>query len=138
MNRPILKLKVAPAVVPVPLEDALEIADAEPVPSQLQSSRTVHIGSKSKRQGIPSPVPALIFEALKAAVDCQDTIFIQLRSGVGYKGTAARCNEGWLTLKDASIHGTKNSACVSTVFIQLGDLSQVSHIHPVRVPGAST
>ena len=66
---------------------------------------------------------------LEAAISNNVSVFIQLRHGAGYQGLPTMLDDGWLTLQDAEILGTKQNRCVAELLIQVKDGSYIAHIH---------
>lgn len=96
----------------------------ESMPSRVTTS----IGRK--RTSAKSYVPSSLFmDTLSNALDRCSHVFIQLRSGTGYSGLPVQIQGGWVMLSEATVHGTKRRAQVNDLLIQLGDCSQVAHIH---------
>ncbi|MEI6111580.1 MAG: hypothetical protein WCP63_07890, partial [Cyanobium sp. ELA712] len=48
----------------------------------------------------------------------------------GYCGTPIQLQDGWLTMEQVSIHGTKKTATAPNILIQINDGRFIAHIHP--------
>ncbi len=70
-----------------------------------------------------------VMERLRELVKDRRKVFIQMRHGVGYCGIPILLEDGWLTLNQASIHGTKQAAAAESVLIQIRDGSFIAHVH---------
>jgi len=68
---------------------------------------------------------------LEAAIINKVNVFIQLRHGAGYRGLPTILDDGWLTLRDAEIFGTKQNIHVAELLIQVKDGSYIAHLHTV-------
>ncbi len=112
MQRKILTVK--PKVTPsLPPEQSLRVP----------AGRTPPKGAKT--------ASAALVNQLTELVCAQRKTFIQLRSGAGYCGIPIQLQDGWLTMEQVSIHGTKQSATAPTILIQINDGSFIAHLHPV-------
>ena len=69
---------------------------------------------------------------LEAAIIHKVNVFIQLRHGAGYRGLPTMLDDGWLTLSDAAIFGTKQNMHVAELVIQVKDGSFIAHIHTLE------
>lgn len=68
---------------------------------------------------------------LEAAITHNVSVFIQLRHGAGYRGLPTMLEDGWLTIRDAEIFGTKQNIHVAELLIQIKDGSYIAHLHTV-------
>lgn len=59
-------------------------------------------------------------------------VFIQMRQGAGYCGVPVQLKDGWLTMTEVSIHGTKLSATSKSILIQIRDGAFIAHLHAVE------
>ena len=57
--------------------------------------------------------------------DNHHKVFIQMRHGTGYRRQVCNFDAGLLTMRDAAIHGTKNTATVPELIIQVLDGGQI-------------
>jgi len=73
----------------------------------------------------------LMLRHIQSYLDLQNKVFIQMRHGAGYCGVPTQLEDGWLTMTDVSIHGTKKESSSQHVLIQIRDGSFIAHIHPV-------
>jgi hypothetical protein len=99
---------------------------SQPTPSSTDS--VVNAGRRPK-SAAKSASTALLSH-LQEMVDSGKRIFIQMRHGAGYFGFPAELTDGWLTMKQVSIHGTKKALTVPHILIQISDGSFIAHIHP--------
>lgn len=97
---------------------------AEITPTCVMAGRT----SKQKKQQSCLAVIARLTELVKE----QRKVFIQMRGGAGYCGVPVLIVDGWLTMTDVSIHGTKQTAASQEILIQLKDGSFIAHLHAVE------
>ena len=84
--------------------------------------------SKQKKQQSCLAVIARLTELVKE----RRKVFIQMRGGAGYCGVPVLLADGWLTMTDVSIHGTKQTAASLEILIQLKDGSFIAHLHAVE------
>jgi hypothetical protein len=75
---------------------------------------------------------AALLTRLEELICSKQPTFIQMRYGAGYCGTPTQIQDGWLTLTQATIHGTKQMAQVDAVLIQIRDGSFIAHIHAIQ------
>ena len=73
--------------------------------------------------------PAVIAHLTELVKD-RRKIFIQMRQGTGYCGVPVQLEDGWLTMSEVSIHGTKQTSCSSNILIQVNNGRFIAHIHP--------
>lgn len=71
-----------------------------------------------------------LFNQLNELVCAKRKTFIQMRHGAGYCGTPIELKDGWLTMAQVSIHGTKQKASAAVILIQIKDGSFIAHLHP--------
>ena len=72
-----------------------------------------------------------VLERLTELVQARRKVFIQMRHGAGYCGVPVSLEDGWLTMTNVSIHGTKQTAISRSILIQINDGSFIAHLHPV-------
>ena len=94
------------------------------------SSVCVQAGRKPKTG--PNKASTVLLNLLKEMVDSRSKVFIQMRHGAGYCGIPAQIEEGWLTMEEVSIHGTKQTASSQSILIQIRDGSFIGHLHAVE------
>ena len=117
MKRDTLKLKATSTTI----EEVKLIVPAEP-------NQVCHvIAGRCKKSGAFSN-KALISH-LQSAINSKSSLFIQMRHGVGYLGCPTSLEDGWLSLANTTIHGTKKAMQVPEVLIQVRDGSFIAHIH---------
>ena len=117
MSRPTLALKSKSKISqPIPAPDVASVK-AGRSPKQSQSSTS-----------------AALLNRLEELISAKQQAFIQMRHGAGYRGAPISLEDGWLTLSQATIHGTKHVVCVDTVLIQIRDGSLIAHVHAVQQP----
>ena len=73
-----------------------------------------------------------VIERLRELIAFRQTSFIQMRHGAGYCGVPVSLEDGWLTMTNVSIHGTKHTATSQEILIQLKDGSFIAHLHAVE------
>lgn len=100
---------------------AIQTADATPI--CVIAGRT----TKGKAQ---QSCPAVI-ERLTELVQAHRKVFIQMRHGAGYCGVPTQLVDGWLTMTEVSIHGTKQTASSQSILIQVRDGAFIAHLHSV-------
>lgn len=70
-----------------------------------------------------------LLNQLTEFINSDSKVFIQMRNGVGYRGLPIMLEDGWLTLQEAEIFGTKQNKCVAELLIQVKDGSYIAHVH---------
>ncbi len=91
----------------------------------------IHIqGGRQPNKGKQMACTALLSQ-LTALIDSGSKVFIQMRNGTGYCGLPIQLKDGWLTMSDVSIHGTKQTASSRIILIQIHDGAFIAHLHPV-------
>ena len=75
---------------------------------------------------------AAVIDRLRELIEFRQETFIQMRHGAGYCGVPVSFEDGWLTMINTSIHGTKHTAVSQKILIQLKDGSFIAHIHAVE------
>ena len=98
-----------------------------------QATPTCVIAGRSHKKTTPDSCPAVI-ERLNELVKQHRQVFIQMRHGAGYRGLPTKLQDGWLTMTDVSIYGTKQKASSPSILIQLRDGSFIAHLHAVDGP----
>ena len=93
------------------------------LPIQIQAGR-------QPKKGQPRVCTALLNQ-LTALIDSGSKVFIQMRNGTGYCGLPTKLEDGWLTMSEVSIHGTKQTASSTSILIQIHDGAFIAHLHPV-------
>ena len=96
--------------------------------AQITPNRIV-AGRLSRRA--PQHSCTALIERLRELVNDRRKVFIQMRHGTGYCGDPVLLEDGWLTMINVSIHGTKQSAVSQSIVIQINDGSFIAHVHPV-------
>lgn len=94
------------------------------------SSFCVQAGRNSKKG--PDKTSTVLLNLLKEMVNSRSKIFIQMRNGAGYCGIPVGLEEGWLTMEQVSIHGTKTTVPSQSILIQIRDGSFIGHLHAVE------
>ena len=102
----------------------------QPAPEADEITPTCVIAGRSPKRAAKKSCIAL-FERLRELINDRQTSFIQMRHGAGYCGTPISLEDGWLTMINVSIHGTKQSAVSRSILIQINDGSFIAHLHPV-------
>ena len=95
--------------------------DSSIPPIQIQGGSQPNKGKQKACNALLSQLTALIDSGSKA--------FIQMRNGTGYCGLPTQLEDGWLSMADTTIHGTKKAVQVPVVLIQVRDGSFIAHIH---------
>jgi hypothetical protein len=92
----------------------------------------IHIqGGRQPNNGKQMTCTALLSQ-LTALIDSGSKAFIQMRNGTGYCGLPTQLEDGWLTMSEVSIHGTKQTASSQSILIQIRDGSFIGHLHAVE------
>lgn len=97
--------------------------DSTALPIQIQAGR-------QPKKGQPKACVALSNQ-LNELIASGSKVFIQMRNGTGYCGLPTRLEDGWLSMSEASIHGTKQTASSTSILIQIHDGAFIAHLHPV-------
>ena len=97
-------------------------------PAANSTPRSVVAGRATKGKAQQS-CPAVIAH-LTELVKGRRKVFIQMRHGAGYCGVPVQLEDGWLTMTEVSIHGTKQKSSSSNILIQINDGRFIAHIHP--------
>jgi hypothetical protein len=97
--------------------------DSTALPIQIQAGRL-------PKKGQPKNCKALISQ-LTTLIDSGSKAFIQMRNGTGYCGLPTKLEDGWLSMSDISIHGTKQTVPSRSILIQIHDGAFIAHLHPV-------
>ena len=91
----------------------------------------IHIqGGRQPNKGKQKVCTALLSQ-LTELIDSGSKAFIQMRNGTGYCGLPTQLEDGWLTMSEVSIHGTKQTATSTSILIQIHDGAFIAHLHPV-------
>lgn len=72
-----------------------------------------------------------VFDQQSKVVRTPCKVYIQMRHGTGYCGAQVQLDEGWLTMSDVAIQGTKQQATAQRILIQMNDGSHIAHLHAV-------
>ena len=94
------------------------------------SSVCVQAGRKPKT-GLKKASTVLL-NLLNEMVESRSKVFIQMRHGACYCGIPVQIEEGWLTMEEVTIHGTKQTASSQSILIQIRDGSFIGHLHAVE------
>jgi hypothetical protein len=97
--------------------------DSPALPIQIKAGRQSKKGQSKACTALLKQLTALIGSDSKA--------FIQMRNGTGYCGLPTQLEDGWLTMSEVSIHGTKQTVPSQSILIQIHDGSFIAHLHPV-------
>jgi len=106
------------------ISKSIPIDDSSAPPIQIQGGRQPKIGQPKACTALLNQLTALIVSGSK--------VFIQMRHGTGYCGFPTQLEDGWLTMSDVSIHGTKQTASSRSILIQIHDGAFIAHLHPVH------
>ena len=107
----------------VTLKSKSKISQSTPAPDA-----TCVIAGRSPKRSQGSTCAALL-SRLGELISAKQPIFIQMRHGAGYRGVPTSLEDGWLTMNNVSIHGTKHTATSKEILIQLKDGSLIAHLH---------
>ena len=102
--------------------------DSKPATQADKTPLSVVAGRANKGKA-QSSCPAVIAN-LTELVKHRRKVFIQMRQGAGYYGVPVQLEDGWLTMTEVSIHGTKQTSSSSNILIQVNDGRFIAHIHP--------
>jgi len=102
------------------------------VQSQITPATSVCIQAGRKPKTGPNKASTVLLNLLKEMVDSRSKVFIQMRHGAGYCGIPVQIEDGWLTMEQVSIHGTKQSTSSQSILIQIRDGSFIGHLHAVE------
>lgn len=102
----------------------------QPAPVAAEITPTCFLAGRSSKRAVKQSCAA-VFERLRELINDSQTVFIQMRGGVGYCGVPVSLDDGWLTMTNVSIHGTKQSTVSQSILIQINDGSFIAHLHPV-------
>ena len=97
-------------------------------PVLLTSPATIVVAGKATKHGKNC---APVVDRLSELVQTRSRVFIQMRHGAGYCGIPVELEEGWLTMSDVAIQGTKHQATAQRILIQINDGSYIAHLHAV-------
>ncbi len=100
-------------------------------PSAEEITPTCVIAGRSHKEEAKQSCTAVI-ERLRELINDRQTAFMQMRHGAGYCGVPVSLEDGWLTMTNVSIHGTKHTATSQEILIQLKDGSFIAHLHAVE------
>ncbi len=103
----------------------------QPVPAADEITPTCVIAGRSTKQAVNQSCTAVV-ERLRELIVLRQPSFIQMRHGAGYCGVPMSLEDGWLTMTNVSIHGTKQTATSKEILIQLKDGSYIAHLHAVE------
>jgi len=87
-------------------------------------------GGRQPKKGQPKVCTALLNQ-LTTLINRGSKAFIQMRNGTGYCGLPTQLEDGWLTMSEVSIHGTKQTVPSQSILIQIHDGAFIAHLHPV-------
>ena len=97
-------------------------------PFLTSSPATIVVAGKATKHGKNC---APVVDRLSELVQTRSRVFIQMRHGAGYCGIPVELEEGWLTMSEVSIQGTKHQATAQRILIQINDGSYIAHLHAV-------
>ena len=102
------------------------------IQSQTTPATSACIQAGRKQKTGPNKASTVLLNLLKEMVDIRSKVFIQMRHGAGYCGIPVQIEEGWLTMEEVTIHGTKQTASSQSILIQIRDGSFIGHLHAVE------
>jgi hypothetical protein len=82
------------------------------------------------KKGQPKVCTALLNQLI-TLINRGSKAFIQMRNGTGYCGLPVQLEDGWLTMSEVSIRGTKQTVSTQSILIQIHDGTFIAHLHPV-------
>ena len=101
------------------------------IPSQDSAAPPIHIqGGRQPNKGTQKACTALLSQ-LTELIGSGSKAFIQMRNGTGYCGLPTQLEDGWLTMSEVSIRGTKQTVSTQSILIQIHDGAFIAHLHPV-------
>jgi len=101
------------------------------IPSQDSAALLIQIqGGRQPKKGQPKVCTALLNQ-LTTLINSGSKAFIQMRNGTGYCGLPTQLEDGWLTMSEVSIRGTKQTFSTQSILIQIHDGTFIAHLHPV-------
>ncbi len=101
------------------------------IPSQDSAALLIQIqGGRQSKKGQPKVCTALLNQ-LTTLINRGSKAFIQMRNGTGYCGLPTQLEDGWLTMSEVSIRGTKQTVSTQSILIQIHDGAFIAHLHPV-------
>ena len=106
-------------------------SNSKSIPTLDSPAPPIHIQSgRQPKKGKQMACTALLSQ-LTALIDSGSKAFIQMRNGTGYCGLPTQLEDGWLSMSEVSIHGTKQTASSTFILIQIHDGAFIAHLHPV-------
>ena len=105
------------------ISKSIAIHDSSIPPIHIQGGSQPNKGKQKACTALLSLLTALISSGSKA--------FIQMRNGTGYCGLPTQLEDGWLTMSEVSIRGTKQTVSSQCILIQIQDGAFIGHLHPV-------
>ena len=97
--------------------------DSPTLPIQIQGSSQPNKGKQKACTALLSQLTVMIGSGSKA--------FIQMRNGTGFCGLPTQLEDGWLTMSEVSIRGTKQTVSTQSILIQIHDGAFIAHLHHV-------
>ena len=97
--------------------------DSSIPPIQIQGGSQPNKGKQKACTALLSQLTVMIGSGSKA--------LIQMRNGTGYCGLPTQLEDGWLTMSEVSIRGTKQTVSTQSILIQIQDGTLIAHMHPV-------
>lgn len=102
----------------------------QPAPAAAEITPTRIVAGRQTKHALQQSCTPVI-DHLRELVKERHKVFIQMRHGTGYCGDAVSLDDGWLTMTNVSIHGTKQTAISRSILIQINDGSFIAHLHPI-------
>ena len=100
------------------ISKSIAIHDSSIPPIHIQGGSQPNKGKQKACTALLSLLTALISSGSKA--------FIQMRNGTGYCGLPTQLEDGWLTMSEVSIRGTKQTVSTQSILIQIHDGTLIS------------
>ena len=104
------------------ISKSIAIHDSSIPPIHIQGGRQPNKGKQRACTALLSQLTALIGSGSKA--------FIQMWNGTGYCGLPKQLKDGWLSMSEVAIQGTRQTSSSSNILIQVNDGRFIAHIHP--------
>jgi len=103
----------------------------EPATPAANSTPLSVVAGRTAKGKAQQGCPAVIAHLTELVKD-RRKVFIQMRQGAGYCGVPVQLVDGWLTMTEVSIHGTKLSTTSESILIQIRDGAFIAHLHAVE------
>ena len=105
--------------------------NSKPAILAVQATPTCIVAGRTTKGKAPQGCQAVI-KRLSELIQAHRKVFIQMRHGAGYCGVPTQLDDGWLTMTEVSIHGTKQTASSPSILIQVRDGTFIAHLHAIE------